>query len=512
MKMQIKRYLFLTLFMMLVFSVQKGMAGYDGHFHPDSLQNITVSGIAIVDDTMMHPMYYLDSDGDGQADYMLNFGPWWYEPDSSEAVRPANGENITIKGGLFDDEMGGLDEIVVYEINNLFWRNPAAATWNMMGNHDNDTGHHNGMGYAFGWMHDSMRTVEVTGFVITDTTFVFTQYYLDINQDSIPEYFLNFGPPWYEPASGIDRPLNGQQVSIIGGLMGGHDIPMVIVFELNGQSWSDSSSFGMHFGGGWIHQDMNDGRYFHSPFDSLDGMYFRPGWHNGNDHGHGGMMSDSLFCQILEVYPQNIPNREGHQILAGYEVAMFNPDGSNNMWMGGMNGGHMNMKSDVDYTLHYNDIQLEGEQIDEASLEAFYWDDRSSSWVKLESAVLDEKNNTVTFTSKEVSNFVILSGQKSVTAIDDINSLQIKGFHLQQNYPNPFNPVTVIRYQLNQSALTTLTIYNTLGQKIAVLVNDYISAGEHSVEFDGRSIPSGTYYYELKVGGNRSVKKMTLLK
>ncbi len=62
--------------------------GHGGHHNPDSLEIVTVSGYAIVDSSFMHPVYYLDEDNDGVEDYHLNFGPYWYEPDSSNATRP----------------------------------------------------------------------------------------------------------------------------------------------------------------------------------------------------------------------------------------------------------------------------------------------------------------------------------------------------------------------------------------------------------------------------------------
>ena len=65
----------------------------------------------------------------------------------------------------------------------------------------------------------------------------------------------------------------------------------------------------------------------------------------------GGMNNfDSLFCQILEVYPENIPNiQDTDQVLAGYEIHMSDPNGSSWMRNGGMMGGHMEFGSNVRY-------------------------------------------------------------------------------------------------------------------------------------------------------------------
>ncbi len=85
-------------------------------------------------------------------------------------------------------------------------------------------------------------------------------------------------------------------------------------------------------------------------------------------------------------------------------------------------------------------------------------------------------------------------------------------YSLMQNYPNPFNPTTQITYQLPSVGFVNLTIYNLIGQKTAVLVNQQQTAGEYTVEFNANNQPSGIYFYELKTGKFNSVKKMILLK
>ena len=70
---------------------------------------------------------------------------------------------------------------------------------------------------------------------------------------------------------------------------------------------------------------------------------------------------------------------------------------------------------------------------------------------------------------------------------------------LMQNYPNPFNPSTVIRYGLPNSAHVNLTVFNTLGQQVAVLQNGEEVAGYHEVKFDGRTLSSGVYLYRMQV-------------
>lgn len=85
-------------------------------------------------------------------------------------------------------------------------------------------------------------------------------------------------------------------------------------------------------------------------------------------------------------------------------------------------------------------------------------------------------------------------------------------FSLSQNYPNPFNPVTVIKYTIPTDSKVLLTIYNTLGEKVATLVNEMQKAGRYEVEFNASKYSSGVYFYRIESGSYVSVKKMMILK
>jgi hypothetical protein len=85
-------------------------------------------------------------------------------------------------------------------------------------------------------------------------------------------------------------------------------------------------------------------------------------------------------------------------------------------------------------------------------------------------------------------------------------------FKLWQNYPNPFNPKTIINYEFPITNSVDLTIYDMLGQKVETLVSEKQAAGHHQVEWNAENLPSGVYYYMIKSGDFRDVKKMILLK
>jgi hypothetical protein len=85
-------------------------------------------------------------------------------------------------------------------------------------------------------------------------------------------------------------------------------------------------------------------------------------------------------------------------------------------------------------------------------------------------------------------------------------------FQLLQNYPNPFNPVTTIRFGLPHKVHVTLTVFNTLGQQVALLVEGALEAGEHEVHFDGGGLPSGVYLYRLRAGEFVQTRRLLLLR
>ncbi|MGD9489271.1 MAG: T9SS type A sorting domain-containing protein [Calditrichaceae bacterium] len=99
---------------------------------------------------------------------------------------------------------------------------------------------------------------------------------------------------------------------------------------------------------------------------------------------------------------------------------------------------------------------------------------------------------------------------------DDYNIIPVN-YALAQNYPNPFNPETNIHFSLVKSGHVSLVVYNTLGQKVATLIDDNMNAGAHDTKFIASNLSSGVYFYRLTVTANdgkqfESMKKMILMK
>lgn len=85
-------------------------------------------------------------------------------------------------------------------------------------------------------------------------------------------------------------------------------------------------------------------------------------------------------------------------------------------------------------------------------------------------------------------------------------------YELVQNYPNPFNPITTISYSIKEKGFVSLSVFDALGNRVAVLVEEEKPAGKHSINFDAKNLSSGVYYYRIISGSFTETKKMMLLR
>ena len=103
--------------------------------------------------------------------------------------------------------------------------------------------------------------------------------------------------------------------------------------------------------------------------------------------------------------------------------------------------------------------------------------------------------------------------QLLMTTLEESSSSELPtSYTLSQNYPNPFNPATTIGYALPEAVQVRLTVYNTVGQQVATVVNNLQQPGVYSVTLDGSRWASGVYYYRLEAGSFTELRKMVLLK
>lgn len=143
----------------------------------------------------------------------------------------------------------------------------------------------------------------------------------------------------------------------------------------------------------------------------------------------------------------------------------------------------------------------------------------SGTWVTIDVPISDFVGD---LTRDDIAQFLITSNL-DVVIVDNIYLYKGMGvsnevnesantFELNQNYPNPFNPSTSISYVIPESADVKLEVFNSLGQRVATLVNGVQNAGSHTVSFDASNLASGIYLYKLTSGNQVKTNKMLLIK
>jgi hypothetical protein len=106
---------------------------------------------------------------------------------------------------------------------------------------------------------------------------------------------------------------------------------------------------------------------------------------------------------------------------------------------------------------------------------------------------------------------VLFSGS-APSAIKNQDVVKLTSYKLSQNYPNPFNATTQIEYTIAEKEYVQLNVYNTIGQKVATLVNHEQTPNTYHVEFNAINLPSGVYFYKLVTNTRELTRKMMLLK
>jgi alpha-glucosidase (family GH31 glycosyl hydrolase) len=109
------------------------------------------------------------------------------------------------------------------------------------------------------------------------------------------------------------------------------------------------------------------------------------------------------------------------------------------------------------------------------------------------------------------SAYVIVGTGLQLTSVGEQSTVPA-AFALEQNYPNPFNPTTTIRYALPQGAYVTLSVFNILGERVAILQNGVKEAGYHEVRFDATNLPSGVYLCQMQAGDFSQTRKLLHVK
>ena len=305
---------------------------------------------------------------------------------------------------------------------------------------------------------DSLEVVTITGWAIVIQDSLRTEYFLDVNGNDTADFRLLFGPPWYEPNSGAVRPNDGDSIWVTGGLLGYGDPQAVVVYEINGLFWrTPGVGHGGHggHGGGYPHPDSLE-------TIEVAGVAMVDTTHR-MDQYRIDTDGDDLANYILNFGPPDYDPGNG---------ATRPADGDSISIVGGLLDGRDDC---LDMIIVY---EINGQE---------WWrtpGDTTLLW-------------------------------QGVTSVSDPTETQLPTAYLTANsYPNPFNAQTLISFELREASHVRITVYDILGQQIAVLANQDYPAGSNQVVFDmnNTNSSSAVYFYRVEAGQYSTTGKMTLLK
>ncbi|MBN1780248.1 T9SS type A sorting domain-containing protein [bacterium] len=229
---------------------------------------------------------------------------------------------------------------------------------------------------------------------------------------------------------------------------------------------------------------------------------------------HGNQLSDlpdlSALKYLTDLYVYE--NQFGFEDLvpnAGIQVFIYNPQDSigtasdttlhpGEPWVIGTGD---NASSNV-YQWFNNGTEIEDAAGAEYHIDAVSMSDAGTYHCRIGNTVLADMilyTRPVTVTVEENTGIA-----ESVQAVPD-------RFALMQNYPNPFNPVTAIRFDVSEKCTVTLTVYNVLGQRVAILADRIYEPGEYQSVFYASSFGSGLYFYHIRMGEFQAVRKMIVM-
>jgi len=304
---------------------------------------------------------------------------------------------------------------------------------------------------------DSLEIVELSGWAIVEEDSFYTHYYLDTENDGEADYRLGFGPAWYDPDSGAERPSDGDSIWVVGGLMGYSQPQMVVVYEINGLFWREPGDghggYGGHGGDGGCNPDSLD-------LVDVDGLAIV--WEmNGNNV----YFLDDDYDQSAE-YRLNF----GAPWYDPGNGATRPEDGDTVSIVGGLMDGCQDWPVIIVY-------EINGQ----------FWRDPGDTtglWLV-------------------------------VTAVEpEAEDMLPKQYITASNYPNPFNPSTTLSFTLDKTENAKVTVYDLLGREVAVLADREFPAGVNNVEFNPAETggSSAIYFYRIETASAQAIGKMTMLK
>lgn len=235
-----------------------------------------------------------------------------------------------------------------------------------------------------------------------------------------------------------------------------------------------------------------------------------------------GLLGSYALCKIEECFTQG--NRKDYQTYSNSEIKPFIKEGSENYALAldlethqFINAGlYKSAINNLLTILQKNSVNAAIEKNTLFTLGAFYhlfYGDEISSDTYFEELKRKYPNDELVNQIKTIKGLGVISNNLEPNAeLMPVTSEEKSSGLTISNYPNPFNPATTISFSLPKSGPASLKVYNLLGQEVALLINEELSAGRHQVKFDASRLASGIYVYILKANDFTATKKMILMK
>lgn len=230
-------------------------------------------------------------------------------------------------------------------------------------------------------------------------------------------------------------------------------------------------------------------------------------------------------------YYSNLASAKGDTILGVINLDMISWDSNDDMAMDIHTSSTGNSLKLTDTVLFVNTTYNIGvlpvvkNPGSEASDHASFWVNNYSAIMLIESFsdfnlyyhktsdLLSAFNNAFYYRMSKLAlgTIATLTGVREATRVS-VTEGTISNYILSQNYPNPFNPVTTIDYRLSSLTSVMLEVFDMLGRRVAILVDDIQPAGKHTAIWNASDCSSGMYVYRLRAGDYSQMKIMALIK
>jgi photosystem II stability/assembly factor-like uncharacterized protein len=299
--------------------------------------------------------------------------------------------------------------------------------------------------------------------------------------------------------------------------------PAIFLRTTNGgNNWismNQSNLIGLLSGDQWRRVDfvnINTG-YFYSSGESPQKLY-----KTTNGGGEWAVINDTLDCKVLKFFDENIGMIISFKFVSNEYIPVIykTTDGGVSWEYVTFTTEHWTWGTDIEFaptnpakiwittnptvftSIDYGYNWLEQVFVNDMQFLDLIFSNEDNGW-------LLGRSNLINCNIYRTNN----GGQGGIVSVENNSENHFANdFILEQNYPNPFNPSTKVKYTIPELSIVLIKVYGVLGNEITTLVNEEKPAGNYEVEFNAIGLPSGIYFYQLKVGEFFQTKKMVYLK